>query len=153
MEWSHRDSPIAKKNNSKAFTYSLRLLAARDRAELEIREKLAKKGFLKEETEEAIAKLRKLGLLDEKKFIKEYVRAKRARHWGPFKVKLGLVALGIQKSDADAEIRQTDWREPLKKLVSSNKGLEKRKLYSKLSRLGFPSDLIKSEMKCEEQDD
>src|SRR3989344_530866 len=75
--------------------YALKLLGYRARSEQELRQKLADKKYPSEEAEEALAKLTKIGLIDDRKLAENYVRDKLSiSRRGPRRIYFELIKRG-----------------------------------------------------------
>ena len=61
---------------SEAVSAALRMLAAMDRTEAELRLRLLKKGFSEEEAEAAVSEMKELGYVDDCRYARSYVRSR-----------------------------------------------------------------------------
>lgn len=141
------------------FSAALRLLARRPHAAAEIRRALAKKFTNETEIDAAIARLRELGYLDDRKFALQYASfLARHRGFGRARIKQELKSRLVDYRAIDEAIDQAfeehSEREALesaldKKLRSVRLPLTRNKFYSlaqSLARLGFRPDDIMSVM-------
>lgn len=71
------------------------LIIVRERAVKETRERLAKGGFTQEEIDEAIAAALRVGLLNEERYTRAFIRGKTHSRWGRMKIVQRLHANGI----------------------------------------------------------
>lgn len=76
---------------------ALRILSLRDHAERELRNKLFKKGYKRDEVEEVIEKLRSLGILDDRNFALKYALERRRKLFGDLKIEHELRTKGIKE--------------------------------------------------------
>ena len=85
----------------------LRYLAGRAHSRLELRRKLARKGFAPDEVEEALARLTELGYLDDAAFADALVRRRSASR-GPAAVAAELASKGIGREGVAAALAGFD---------------------------------------------
>ncbi|MEX2456320.1 MAG: regulatory protein RecX [Balneolaceae bacterium] len=84
-----------------------RLLSGRDHAAFELRQKMAKKGFLSDITEKVIEEFLDRGFLDDEKYAKKFAADKaNLKQWGPVKIKIALQKKGIKKSVAEKVVEK-----------------------------------------------
>ncbi len=134
------------KRPSKATLFALRLLSYRDRSRFEIESRLKKAEFSQEEVDQVLEKLAKLRLIDDSKFVWEYLEIKTKRFWGPKRVKFELLKLGVDEKTIDEVAKKYDWKKVFDSAVAKYKGkLTKKAFIGKLSRLGFPNSMIVKE--------
>lgn len=136
---------------AKAKKTAMNMLAMRDHASGELRDKLLKRDFLPEAVDELIAKLQKSQLLNDEEFAARYVRAHRERR------KLSRTALKreLNKKGLSAEIvsdavEDVDGEDDLarqvaEKKAASTRGLDyevrERRILGMLARRGFASSI------------
>ncbi|WP_193096678.1 regulatory protein RecX [Brevibacterium sp. FME17] len=136
---------------AKAKKTAMNMLAMRDHASGELRDKLLKRDFLPEAVDELIAKLQKSRLLNDEEFAHRYVRAHRERR------KLSRTALKreLNKKGLPAEIvsdavEDVDGEDDLarqvaEKKAASTRGLDyevrERRILGMLARRGFASSI------------
>ena len=159
----HGSNVLPKSNpeSTEPFDAAVRLLARRPYSVSEFRRLLRRK--LKDETvvKEAIAKLRQLGLLDDRKFALQYASfLVRHRAFGPDRVRRELQLKQVDEPAIDAAIasayEETPEEQVLdrvleKKLRSVPLPLTVPKFYllcQSLRRLGFRSDVIMKTMRA-----
>lgn len=142
-------------NLDKAKRYILNLLKYRARAICEIDKSLSSKGYDEQVILEAVDEFKKKGLLDDKKFVKDWVRERIEDYFYSFAfVREELRCKGIDNSliedalnDFAKEFSDSDTaRKFIEKQMSKIEGLSKSKakikLASFLQRRGFETDLI-----------
>ncbi|MDN5658010.1 regulatory protein RecX [Brevibacterium sandarakinum] len=136
---------------AKAKKTAMNMLAMRDHASGELRDKLLKRDFLQEAVDELIAKLQKSRLLDDEEFAHRYVRAHRERR------KLSRTALkrelnkkGLSADIVSGAVEDVDGEEDLarqvaEKKAASSRGLDdevrERRILGMLARRGFASSV------------
>lgn len=136
---------------SKAKKTAMNMLAMRDHASGELRDKLLKRDFLPEAVDELIAKLQKSRLLNDEEFAERYVRAHRERR------KLSRTALkrelnkkGLSADIVAGAVEDVDGEEDLarqvaEKKAASSRGLDyevrERRILGMLARRGFASSV------------
>ncbi|GAA1561469.1 regulatory protein RecX [Brevibacterium picturae] len=136
---------------AKAKKTAMNMLAMRDHASGELRDKLLKRDFLPEAVDELIAKLQKSRLLDDEEFAHRYVRAHRERR------KLSRTALkrelnkkGLSADIVSGAVEDVDGEEDLarqvaEKKAASSRGLDyevrERRILGMLARRGFASSV------------
>ena len=140
--------------NPKIMRYCLWLLSRRDYSISEIRKKLTEKEYSPDEIEIAVMRLADIGLLDDRRFSENYIRAHPSR--GKIRIKYELLRRGInidlleeiagdpnkssQISQA-LEVAKTWWLRKNKPDVDKYK--LKQQLMAKLSRQGFEYEVIR----------
>ncbi|MGH9449509.1 MAG: regulatory protein RecX [Terriglobia bacterium] len=137
------------------FSAAIRLLARRPHAVAEIRRALAKKFTGEAEIDSAIARLREIGYLDDRKFARQYASFLAAhRGFGRERVRLELKSRLVDYRAIDEALDQAFEEIPErslleraldKKLRTLRLPLTQRKFYSlaqSMMRLGFRSDDI-----------
>ncbi len=72
------------------------LITVRERCVKETRERLKKTGFTEEETEDAIATALRVGLINEERYTRAFIRGKVHSGWGREKIIQRLHASGIE---------------------------------------------------------
>ena len=89
------------------FTAALRLLARRAYSIAEMRRALTRRSDSSEAVEEALARLRQVGYLDDQKFAKQQANAlRRNRAFGPQRIVRELKAKGVNYRFIDAAVEQ-----------------------------------------------
>lgn len=139
---------------SSALEYALKLLGYRARTEKELRERLTGKKYEPEEIDLVLAKLAKIGFIDDQKFAENYVRDKLSiSRRGPRRIYFELIKRGVAKDIADQATKAIDKEEEfetaqilLRSRARQWAKLEplarKRRAIGLLARRGFSPDLI-----------
>lgn len=137
-----------------ALEYALKLLGYRAQTEKELRLKLAEKKYQPEEIEVVLAKLAKIGFIDDRKFAENYVRDKLSiSRRGPRRIYFELIKHGVAKDIADQATKAIDKEEEFEtaqSLLQSRQrqwaNLEplarKRRSIGLLARRGFSSQTL-----------
>ncbi|NJC56958.1 regulatory protein RecX [Brevibacterium marinum] len=136
---------------AKAKKTAMNMLAMRDHASVELRDKLLKRDFLPAAVDELIAKLQRSRLLDDEEFAHRYVRAHRERRKlsrGALKrelTKKGLSADIISGAVDDVDGEEDLARQVAEKKAASSRGLayevRERRILGMLARRGFSSSV------------
>ena len=137
----------------KAREKALRLISYRDRSKQEIRTRLRGSDFPEDIVEEVVEQLSQVGLLDDEKFSREWVKSRRAgRPMGRARLLRELRSKGVERPTIDKALEDIDEEteyELAHELAASR--LEKtrrddpaarRRLISFLGRRGFSWDTI-----------
>ncbi len=104
-----------------AFRSALRALERRAHGSMELSRKLERKGHAAEATEGAIARLQRLGLLDDAAFATAFVAARARRGRGPARLRHDLARLGISSDvvrEAVASLEEEDAPDPLERTLA-----------------------------------
>ena len=137
-----------------ALDYALKLLGYRARTVRELREKLEGKKYPAENITEVLAKLQKIGLVDDEKFAVNYVRDKLSiSRRGPRRIYFELIKHGVNREIADQATKAIDKDEELEtaqSLLQSRQRqwakldplAKKRRAIGLLSRRGFSSGVL-----------
>jgi regulatory protein len=133
-----------------AFRAGLRALERRGHAERELAVKLERKGHAVQGIRDAVARLQRLGLLDDRAFARHFAAAKRDRGRGPVRLRHDLLRLGVDRALVDAVLRelQADTDDPLaqpralvatraRQLAGCSRDARRRRLLAFLARRGF----------------
>ena len=143
------------KNKVGAFDAAVKYLATSPRSEKEVRDRLYKKGYRKSEVEEAIARAKGYGYIDDEKYVADFVEYYGSR-MGRKQLEYKLVAekgiprelarFGIADALSDEEERakalETARKYIAAKRITERKGLAKVGAF--LYRKGFERDMIDS---------
>jgi regulatory protein len=134
---------------------ALRLLARRPRSEKEIRDKLREKEFGDEEIRQAIASLRRSGIVDDEAFARTFIRDQlTVRPKGPVALKQKLLLLGIKKEIIEAALEEAFRESPqdvvaleaaqkfLRRVSHNDLRSTRQRLSAFLVRRGFSWDVI-----------
>mgnify|MGYP006292988203 CR=1 FL=1 len=139
----------------KAFSYALRLLNYRERSRREVREKLERKKFTAPVIGEVLDKLEDLGLIDDEKFARLWIRSRiRFKPRSSWLIGRELREKGIKEEMIgpilEEEYPAEEEREAVRSLAArriryyrrDNRETARRKLYAYLARRGFSGDMI-----------
>jgi regulatory protein len=128
-----------------AFDAALRLLTLRAHSELELRQKLGRRQFPKDEIDSAVERARQLGYVDDAEFARA-LAAHRARTRGPALIAAELASKGIDR-DAAREALATVHRDELvaaaRRLAARDAGADRRVVMARLLRRGFPGEIVR----------
>jgi len=101
-----RKEPKAAKSNipdeERAMQYAFCVLGYRQRSEHEMRQRLERKGYSAQVTDQTLAKLSRLGLLDDREFVESWMSARPGV--GPARLKQELRIKGIDRTLAEEMI-------------------------------------------------
>lgn len=89
-----------------ALPYAVKLLAGRDKSELKLREALEKKAYPPSEIDEAIARVKALGYLDETRFAQTKTRELLRQKKTPADIRQRLERDGLATKIIDAVLEQ-----------------------------------------------
>ena len=142
---------------------AFRLLAVRARSAQELRQRLARKGFVAELSEPVIAGLQADGYQSDEAFARQYAHEKRTQGWAPVRVGRELRARGIAASLADRVVGELYAGDDLVESVlpralkrwQGTAGLPKqtrrRRLTGYLQRRGYNWETIRAVLQSAEQ--
>ncbi|MEP0549169.1 MAG: RecX family transcriptional regulator [Rhodothermales bacterium] len=142
----------------KAKAAALDYIAYQARTEQEVRQKLTRKGFAEPIAEEAVARMRELGYLDDVAYARAYARGRLSgRGHGPQRIRADLMRRGIARPTIDAvlddlvetdDLRETALHHGRKRWIRLQREDDPYKRRKKLSdflmRRGYDFDLIRS---------
>ena len=135
-----------------AYEKALSLLAVREHSKRELEEKLSRKGYGKDETEEALNRLIEEGLQSDSRYCENYIRLRlRKTPEGSSLIKRRLMEKGISPSLAASSVQDyfESHEEEIKEIfrsceekLVSKKGVEKARatLWKKGIRTGGPEE-------------
>lgn len=136
---------------AKAKKTAMNMLAMRDHASIELRDKLLKRDFVPEAVEALIVKLQQSKLLDDEEFAHRYVRAHRERRkLSRSALKRELSKKGVSPETISIAVDEVDGEEDLarqvaEKKAASSRGLDyevrQRRILGMLARRGFSSSV------------
>ena len=137
-------------DRERTVAYLLRLLARRDYARAELRERLGRKGVDPSVAEAAIERLERLELLDDRRVAEGVVRSRRDRK-GRHALARDLSRYGVSdelRDEALAPLDDADQERTARAVLEAHAwrfaGADRRKAYAKaasfLARRGFPGD-------------
>ncbi|MGJ8668190.1 MAG: regulatory protein RecX [Oceanococcus sp.] len=133
------------------------LLARREHAERELRQKLQRKGFSSETLDEAMAELLARDWLNPSRYAAAMVRHRASQGRGPRWLQAELQSKGVQPTDIEEAIAQdeVDWQQSCDFALSRMlRGDDKNlllKCRQKLYQRGFHSEHIDTAIRCFEQ--
>ena len=114
-----------------AYSVALRLVAARPRAEGELRQRLREKGHNSAATDRAIDRLRERGVLNDAEFVQHFVRVRSSRGHGASRLIADLRSRGVDGRLAERLVAETLQEE------GADEGAQMRRLAERrLSQLG-----------------
>lgn len=138
-----------KNQQAEALKIALKLITKKDRTEAEIKQKLERKGFSKEDIAETVQYLKQKGFLDDTKFIQKAEKIAEDRFLGKMGLQNYLLSKGIDKElidsiqdidDLSLALKLIERKKHLLKEVTDNK--KKAKITGFLLRRGFSWDTI-----------
>ena len=153
------DKIIKDNNDYDAYNMALNYIEVKMRNRKELYLYLSKKGFEKSLINETISKIEKLGLLDNKAYIKAYINDKvNLTLDGPYKIKKSLIDLDFNENDIDNYLNTFDdkvWKSKIEKLINKKKSIMKNKSYymfiqkikNDLYNMGYDSNMIDDKLK------
>ncbi len=145
---SHDADGPAGWDRERTVAYLLRLLARRDHARAELRERLARKGVERSVADAALGRLEELDLLDDRRVAESVVRARRERK-GRHALARDLNRFGVAEELRDevlAPLDDEDQERAARAVLEAHAwrfgAADRRKAYAKaasfLARRGFP---------------
>lgn len=140
------------RNPDRVRAAAIALLARRDFASGELRQKLEHRGYEREAAAEAVEGLASEGLLNDARFAENYVAYHAGRGEGPLKIEAELKALNLPSSLIEAALAAgPDWRARAREVRIRRFGLEEPKTWTQkakqgrfLQYRGFSSDHIRA---------
>jgi len=145
---------------SRAREFALRLLDYRDRSESELRERLARKGFSPGSADEVLAGLKRLGLVDDERFARLWVRSRLSgRPRAGFLLGLELARKGVSRNIIEATLAELLPPERERALAAElarrqagryrgdDPETARRKLWAYLGRRGFRAEQAEEAIK------
>ncbi|MBQ5602768.1 MAG: regulatory protein RecX [Clostridia bacterium] len=145
--------------NTPAYVKAMALLAISDMSERKLREKLAAKGFSKEEIYEAVEKLESEGYLSDDRLIENLVNYySKKKFYGKYRIKLELLSKFDRESvdrAFDSVCEVIDFRAFAAEFAQKEikKGTDREKLIRKLQRLGHDTPSIRGALSLISQSD
>ncbi|HBE74127.1 MAG TPA: RecX family transcriptional regulator [candidate division Zixibacteria bacterium] len=143
-----------------ARDHALRLLSIRPRSVREISDRLARKGFERTAVEAVVADLADLGLLDDRKFARDWIENRQHfRPTGVIRLRQELFVKGIDREIADQAVREykndadefpaaLDLARRKQKLFRKlDADTAKRRLAGFLARRGYESSIVSKVLK------
>ncbi len=153
------DKIIKDNNDYDAYNMALNYIEVKMRNRKELYLYLSKKGFEKSLINKTISKIEKLGLLNNKAYIKAYINDKvNLTLDGPYKIKKSLIDLDFNENDIDNYLNTFDdkiWKSKIEKLINKKKSIMKNKSYymfiqkmkNDLYNMGYDSYMIDDKLK------
>jgi regulatory protein len=148
------DEAIVAAKEQEALDWALRRLTGRDRTEEELRRGLAQRKFPQPIIATALDRLREKGLIDDRRYARDYVRTQGERRGvGPAALRAKLVQLGVASSVVDEalavempderqrDIAETVARKRLPRLRTGEGDSRRSRLYAAIVRRGFDDDV------------
>jgi regulatory protein len=138
-----------------AYEAAVRLLALRPHGEVELRRKLARRGCEPEAIDEALARARRLGYLDDAAFARALV-AVRAAGRGPALIAAELAAKGVARTDAAealAGVSPADQVAAARRLAARTPSADRRAVAGRLHRRGFTPEVVRAALDLEHDQD
>lgn len=145
-----------------ALEYALYLLGYRARSRKELADRLSKKGYPGEQTEEALRRLSLMGYLDDKALASSLSRqARETKSLGLRGAREYLNRMGVPREFARTALEDYDEAPGAAKVISkksrSMEGVrpevKRRRLYGALSRKGFSAETIRKALKIFGEED
>jgi len=130
------------------FDRAVKLLTLRTHFELELRAKLEKRGYVRSDVDEAIARCLDYGYLDDGSAAKEFVATKRLRSgWGLKKLEAELGRRGVRGNDLSEALADTSEDDELEQATRAAEKAARRRddrdaIARALSRKGFSPRVI-----------
>ena len=124
-----------------ALEAGLGSLRYRDLTEQELDRKLAERGFDEEERAEAIATLRRTGLLDERRFAESRARSLAARSAGDGRIRYELERAGLESELVDEALGTLEPEQVRARAVVARRGPTPKTARYLLSK-GFSADVV-----------
>jgi len=134
-----------------AFDLAVHLLGLRPHSELEIRQKLHRRGCLANAIDEVVSRVKRLGYLDDAAFAQALV-THRSRTRGPALMAAELATRGIDRDVIREALRAVDHPaqvEAARRLAARRPHPDRRVIASRLLRRGFPPDVIREALELE----
>jgi regulatory protein len=149
-----RSNPAARPDTDAAGAHALAvaLLARRDFASGEMREKLAAKGYAPAAVAEVIAELGRAGLLNDERYAQNFVTYRAGHGQGPVRIAVELRRRGLAAESIDAALASgPDWCALARQVCRAKFGPEPPASWAQRARQarflqyrGFSSDHIRS---------
>jgi len=137
-----------------AFDIAVRLLSLRPHSELELRQKLRRRGCDADSIDGAVARALRLGYLDDAAFARALV-TQRSRTRGPAVVAAELAAKGVHRGlarEALGTVAHASQVEAARRLAARSSHANRQVVAARLLRRGFGTDVIREALELEELD-
>ena len=126
---------------SDALEAGLASLRYRDLSELELDRKLAERGFAEDERGEAVATLRRTGLLDEGRFAQNRARALASRSAGNDLIRYDLERAGVGSELVEEALESLEPESDRARAVVAGRGADAKSARYLLTK-GFTSEVV-----------
>ena len=146
-----RAPPTTNRPPPDAFDLAARLLGLRPHSELELRQKLRRRGCSPKAIDEAMSRARGLGYLDDAAFANALV-ARRSRTRGPAIVAAELATKGIDREVAQDALRAVDRAAQVaaaRRLAGGSAHSDRRVVAARLLRRGFAYAVIRDALELD----
>ena len=137
-----------------AFDLAVRLLGLRPHSELELRQKLRRKGCDADAIDGAVARAFQLGYLDDAAFARALV-TQRSRTRGPAVLAAELAAKGVSRGlarEAVGAVAHASQVEAARRLAARSSHANRQVVAARLLRRGFGTDVIREALDLQEPD-
>jgi regulatory protein len=157
---------LSDEQRARARGAALELISYRPRTEAEIRRRLQQRGFDAAVVEEAVARMRELGYLDDEAYVRTFVAERlRTRGHGPARLRADLLRRGASPVLIDSALAEFVTREDLhaaalrhatgrwKRLTrEADPQKRRKKLYDFLVRRGYDFEMIREVLEVLERE-
>jgi regulatory protein len=141
---------------------AIELLTRRDHSERELEDKLRSRGGEESDVERVVSDLRGIGLLDDRRFARNFLACRSSKCWGPRRYRQELLARGISgeiidhvlsEVDAESEMWQGDGKLSFLVERELGRGREPHKVAASMMRRGFEYAQVKKAIRRESWDE
>lgn len=140
-------APDITSEDKKALNTTLNILGFADNTEKKLREKLTRKGYSPDSVEYAVAYVKKIGALNDKRFLeREATRIAEQKLYGRRRIEQELYAKGFARDDIlSLDFEEVDFPALCAKRIVKTRArfTDPRKLYAALVRYGYTSSDIR----------
>ena len=118
MSWTRISESASTADAAIIRAKAIELLARREHSRLELRQKLAQRGFPAEHLEPVLNHLAEDGLLNESRYAEMYACSRADKGYGPLRIASELRARGISQEQVDLALAalENDWLPKLREL-------------------------------------
>lgn len=136
-----------------ALLYIGRLVSHQERLERQVRSRLAECSVDEGVVDELIAHCRKVGWIDDERWVDSYVRGQERRLKGPRAIRMKLLQKGAPAGVVDERLADLKSDEAQKQAIAElverrYLGKEPKKLYQALVRRGFDPSIVRDYLRC-----
>lgn len=136
-----------------ALFYIGRLVSHQERLERQVRSRLAECSVDEEVSDELISHCRKVGWIDDERWVDSYVRGQERRLKGPRAIRMKLLQKGAPAEVVDERLASLKSDEAQKEAIAElverrYSGKESQKLYQALVRRGFDPSIVRDYLRC-----